>query len=191
MPLNAVDKFVEALALGKPGFNLANYQQAQADLHRELVAAGQGWLVSDFITLGSPIVHSEFLVADSREHLDTLLKERMFSASPPRPDLPNNSMLYDAPGTQQFPHHAAAFAPVRWTNFSDEHWFPLLGDVVSGRVPEVFGPGIAERPVTISRGWIPVLSRFVTHTLYWSNTSGDWAAPADHLVQLREALKLK
>ena len=183
-----------AAAKRKPRYNfdLSAYRQKQFELYKLLAAEKGGWIISDFVTLGSPIVHAEFLTSDSRADLERSLRERMFSASPPVADLPRASMMYrNAKRNALYPHNGAVFAPTRWTNIYDEHWFPLMGDIVSGRFPEdLFGPGILQQEVTIKRGPLPVFNRFVTHTLYWYNMSGNWNAPSDHIVKLREALDL-
>ncbi len=153
-----------------PEFKLASYRDAQLAVFHALVKSNQGWRISDFVTLGSPIVHSEFLIADSRDQMARSFEERLLSSSPPRPDSPKQSMLYKThDGRGPFAHFAAPFAAVRWTNIYDYSWFPLFGDIVSGPVPRAFGPGVADYRVCITRrGWPPVLRRFVTHTLYWA-----------------------
>ena len=95
-----------------------------------------------------------------------------------------------------FAHFAAAFSAVRWTNLYDMHWFPLFGDIVSGPLQPVFGPGIEEYDVKIKRsGWPPILNRFVTHTLYWTWHKSYAGKPEDelplHIRQLRKAMHLK
>jgi pimeloyl-ACP methyl ester carboxylesterase len=197
--LGAVDAFVKDEWSATNGgtskeFKLEGYRAAQLAVFHALVNSRQGWRVSDFITLGSPIVHSEFLIADSRAQMERSFEERLLSSSPPRPDRPSNSMLYHAhKGKQLFAHFAAPFAAVRWTNIYDYNWFPLLGDIVSGPVPAAFGPGVAEHQVWIKRsGWPPVLRRFVTHTLYWAWQHGyETENPPRHLALVREALALK
>lgn len=191
--LEDADSFTEALWSPNPPrpFDLGDFRDAQRRLHESLRVHHAGWLVSDFITLGSPLVHSEFLLVDSQSDLERSMEQRMLSASPPRPDLPNTSMLYYAGRTfGPFPHHAAPFAATRWTNIYDDCWFPLGGDVVSGELPDVFGPGIEQHDVTMRHGRVPLIGRFVTHTLYWRNASGTWDDPSPWIVTLRDALDL-
>lgn len=192
--LGEVDKFVGRV-WGKPQggdstpFSIDDYRNAQKALFDELVTSDQGWRISDFITVGSPLVHTEFLLVDSRDEMERNFKERFLSSAPPRPDEPRTSMLYGK--GNRFAHFAAPFAAVRWTNIYDEHWFPLCGDIVSGPVAsrERFGPGIREHKVAIRRPGL--LSRFVTHTLYWTwRDDYDSKCPPDHIRYLREALDL-
>src|SRR3989442_5241415 len=101
------------------------------------------WLITDFVTLGSPLARAEFLIAASAEDLAKRKFERELPESPPlREDLdPNVFRLAQATGKLpvgpdfktskliSFPppsaphvwelHHAAPFAVVRWTNVYD------------------------------------------------------------------------
>lgn len=187
--LEWVDTFVKEAALGRP-LDLAKYAHAQQNFHHVLAASGNSsWLVSDFVTLGSPIVHAEFLVSDSHAELDRLLKERMFSASPPRPELPNATMLYWDGAAGPYAHHAAMFAATRWTNLYDDCWFPAFGDIISGKVPDAFGPGVEEHPLRIERPGL-LRRRLFTHTWYWRNADPTWAKLSPHIEALRRALRL-
>jgi hypothetical protein len=176
---------------GGASIDLKTFQQAQAEVFSALADAGQGWLISDLVTMGSPLVHAEFLMADSREHLARSFEDRLFASSPPRPDLPNPSMLYFTPMGGPYVHFAAPFAAVRWTNICDESWFPPFGDVISGRLRGVYGPGIEEYDIPMTRSpWLGPFRRVFTHTRYWRNSKADWSEPDDHIVALRKALDL-
>lgn len=188
--LKKVDAYVAKVWVNDPplsdeAFPVLEYQKAQAAVFKALAESKKGWLISDFITVGSPLVHAEFLMADSRDELSRNFRERFLCSSPPRPDEPSSSMLYD----NGYAHFAAPFAAVRWTNIYDEHWFPLFGDIVSGpvRTRERFGPGINEHRVAIRQPW---LGRFVTHSLYWTWRKGYADKLPDHIRLLREALAL-
>ena len=193
-----VDAFVQkswaggASGAGELPFDLPAFRLAQAELQQALVAANEGWLISDFITVGSPLVHAEFLMSDNRIRMRQEFVERILSASPPRPDYPTNSMLYnERRGGQQlgpFVHFAAPFSTVRWTNIYDYDWFPLFGDLISGPLSDIFGAGIEEHRVRMTRGWG---SRFFTHTLYWTlKPTDDPHNPPEHIALIRKALAL-
>jgi hypothetical protein len=176
----------------QPKFEEGLYATDQAKLREALAASKpRRWVISDFVTLGSPIAHSAFLTHDDADSVKLGLKERMLSASPPRPDAPNNSMFYFTDDGNPWPHHAAVFAAVRWTNIFDYAPFPAFGDVVSGAVDKAqFGPGVRNQRVEIRRGRVPLWSRRVTHTVYWRLTNGTWKKPDDHVLKLRAALNL-
>jgi hypothetical protein len=178
--LLACDAHVQA-AWTNPGGEIdpEAFETARAKLFELLRQAQPGWRISDLITLGSPLTHAEFLLADTQDEIDQAVIERRFATAPPHPDpMRNGSMLFPGAGpdlrtgTKEpplFPHFAAQFAAVKWTNLYDEHNNPLLGDIISGQLGESFGPGIAEHGLTITRpGWPSFLKRLFTHTQYWT-----------------------
>ncbi len=95
------------------------------------------------------------------------------------------------PGRGPFIHFAAPFAAVRWTNLYDKHWLPLFGDIVSGPLTKLFGPGIADKPVAITRPrWLPIANRLFTHTLYWTwDQSYANGKEPEHIRLLRDAIR--
>lgn len=168
-----------------PRLDSTAFEAARAALSRALAAQDPGWRISDFITLGSPLTHAEFLLFDSSDEVKAAFVERRFATAPPHPDpLRDGSMLFPIvtapPPTRPaktrrklaeplFPHFAAQFAAVKWTNIHDECSNPLLGDLVSGDLSGRFGQGIVEKDVTIRRPGFPgFLGRIFTHTQYWS-----------------------
>lgn len=203
--MRKVDRFVKdtwhqgpPASEGYAADQLVAFREAQGALCAALQAE-IGWRITDLVTLGSPLVHAEFLAVDSRHQLEKAFLERRLSASPPRPDpvQGQGSMLYetaDGSGKKRGPfiHFAAPFAAVQWTNIFDEHPFPLLGDIVSGPLQRDFGPGIAEHRVRITRpGWLPWLNRFFTHTRYWSwHESYNPVDPPAHIALLRQAIDI-
>lgn len=107
----------------------------------------QPWLVTDLITLGSPLTHADALLADSREEREQLQRDRVLPTCPPvsSPQKPVGSKVgrggrrtpdddhrrfsfessYVQPEsgrrrTMTTPHHAALFALTRWTNLTSE-----------------------------------------------------------------------
>jgi hypothetical protein len=204
--LRQVDKFVNATWTPEAGlagaippsqFDHDAYRAAQSAVFEALRASRLNWRISDLITLGSPPIHSEFLVVDTEDELAASFTQRRFASSPPRPDPVKGApatMLYMDDGTGQgpFAHFAAPFAAVRWTNIHDDCWFPALGDVISGPVRPTFGPAIWDHNVSIRRpGWLPVADRTFTHTRYWSwHKSYDANQPPEHIALLRDALDL-
>ncbi|MEO7221931.1 MAG: hypothetical protein ABIY37_05610 [Devosia sp.] len=172
--LAEADAHVKA-AWGKErlGFSPDAFRMTQDKLYTVLHDAPPRWRISDLITLGSPLTHAEFLLADSENEVQQAFVERRFATCPPRPDpMRDGSMLFPARGQEEdvlFPHFAAQFAAVRWTNIYDEDENPLLGDLISGSLTGSYGPGIAQHAVSIERpnkqGW---RRRVFTHTRYWT-----------------------
>lgn len=181
---------------------LRAFNQRQQQLTAALGEERPFWRITDLVILSSPLAHAEFLLTDSPAEVELGFAERRFAGIPPRPDPINTpSMLFTREGAR-YPHFAAQFAAVKWTNICDEHPLPMFGDLVSGRLRPVFGPGIVEFDVAIRNPQaIGPLQRIFTHTRYWrwdesyEDAPGTPAAehganvPA-HIVRLREALSV-
>src|SRR5258707_692240 len=146
------------------------------------------WLITDFLTLGSPLAHAEFLIAASAEDLARRKFERELPQSPPlREDL-DPKVFQLARATHKLPvgpsfetsrlisfpppssphvwelHHAAPFAVVRWTNIYDSTSLVFRGDVIGGPVANAFGPAIIDIDLKTLRRQ----SRSFTHTKSWT-----------------------
>lgn len=173
------------------------FQQAQDAAFENLQAIGSPWIVSDFITLGSPLTHAEFLISDDENALTEAQAERRYPTCPPQMehDLRTGEKHFTyLPGKRakvgvdtRIPHHAALFAFTRWTNiYSPRKWF-IWGDIVSGPVGRHFGlsttnnssqesnklSGIRDIPVLPPRDENNVVKAgfkvpFMTHTKYWN-----------------------
>jgi hypothetical protein len=172
------------IAAGWRSAVLANYAE-----HRRL---GMEWMVSDLVTLGSPLAHGDLLLAGSRADLTQRPRERELPSSPPRGDDGTTfSFPQPEPGkrTRKSPpartlDHAALFAVTTWTNlyFPCRHLF--YGDPVGGTIANLFGPGVRDCAVRTSqwRGWL-------SHTFYWTRDRF-WNAPDGAVQVLIEALDL-
>ena len=166
-------------------------------------AEDERWLITDLITLGSPLAHAEFLMTAGRRDLRRRKETREFPVSPPVRELLDPKLIAaaEAAGMPSGPgrprlmsfafgggrwqlHHAAPFAVVKWTNIHDPSRFVFCGDLISGPLAPVFGRGIRDVDLATLRGrsW-----RF-THTRYW--TAGRGARGMAPLKALREALDL-
>jgi hypothetical protein len=161
------------------------------------------WLITDLITLGSPLTHANFLLAHDARDLREHQEDRNFPVSPPirevlDPDValkakvagfqldPESPQLFCFPfgsAHQWQLHHAAPFAAVRWTNIHDPALLVMMGDVISGALAPIYGPGVIDVDLRAFRGQ----SLRFTHTRYWAMTT---TRPAPHVVALRDALDL-
>jgi hypothetical protein len=168
-------------------------------------ASDPRWLITDFVTLGSPLAHAEFLIAASAEDLARRKFERELPQSPPlREDL-DPKVFQLARATHKLPvgpsfetsklisfpppssphiwelHHAAPFAVVRWTNIYDSASLVFRGDIIGGPVASAFGPAVIDIDLKSLRGQ----SRSFTHTKYWA-IDGE----PIHVEVLRKAINL-
>lgn len=193
------------------------FQAQQARALAEARAQGSDWRVTDFVTLGSPLTHAEFLLADSPQDLLDRQSTRVLPICPPVLEYDGITKLRhfsyrtdsapkDGPDHWRLPHHAALFAYTRWTNLYSDHRAILWGDVISGPVGRAFGltngkvvvsgiRDIAVLPALDAKG-NPVTGmrrRIFTHNSYWQLDKGtEFGKPVvpHHIVQLRRALRL-
>ena len=144
--LNAVDQYVRHRVENQDvAFSLDKYQDLQTEASGALAAGefkrnhetkeieSSPWLITDFVTAGSPLSHAEFLLVRDSEGLRNLVRERLLPTCPPvlesyEMNHPDGTVSYSVPSFmftsgkngKTFPHHAACFAAVRWTNIYDK-----------------------------------------------------------------------
>jgi hypothetical protein len=94
--LIALERNIADLAGATTPDTIAAYQKAQTEFARLLRlrpkpvgdAADTRWLITDLVTLGSPLSHAEFLMAKSKDDLRKRQQDREYPTSPPlREDL--------------------------------------------------------------------------------------------------------
>jgi hypothetical protein len=116
--------------------------------------------------------------------------------------VPDNRHFYYSEAGQYFLHHAAVFAPVRWTNLYMQHRRFYKGDIISGPVSRLFSYQNATNPEDIQAPtdigntpiqeielpWRDIYNGFC-HTRYWEKSSTKPGVPS-HLQQLRKALSI-
>ena len=192
--------------------SVAAYSAAQTEFARLLRLrpkpknnmADTRWLITDLITVGSPLSHAEFLLAKSDADLRNRQLDREFPTSPPVREELDPDAVQEAqragfqldssrPQLACFPfgtkrqwqlHHATPFAAVRWTNIFDPARLVIFGDVISGPMAPTFGEAIVDVNLRSLRGqsW-----RF-THTRYWTLPKKLKTCLPRHIIELREAL---
>ncbi|MDQ1711620.1 MAG: hypothetical protein QOE45_1070 [Frankiaceae bacterium] len=189
---------VERLASDLPAepspAQVAAYRDAQRALWRGLRAQGSPWLVTDFVSVGTPMYFADDLYTRNRADFDEHVLRREIPTCPPQSDLGDwnkgTTRLWfswqTANKKRRVLYHGAPFAPVRWTNL----WFPagwgVFGDWFGGPLAPLFGPGIEDVPVTAKdwRRWAPAYA----HTRYFSSPRDDRSGSVT--TQLRRALDL-
>ena len=153
----------------EPDPRIEQYRRLQSGLWQEQLTVGVDWRISDLVTLGSPLTHCEFLLAQCPAQWAQMKLEREYPTSPPQfEDLRDEGRLVkqimsfpSEHATLQILHHAALFACTRWTNL----YFPAdpVGGPVSG--PDRFGVGIRDVALKPTRWW----ARWTpaAHVCYW------------------------
>lgn len=192
-PLRAVEREIRNGADGEAG------RSAQAAAWRQIRRNTQPWLVTDLITLGSPLTHAVSLMARDAAEFDQMVRDRVLPTCPPLIDT-DGRCTFDL----AYPHwsrrsartftvlnHGAVFGATRWTNlYFRTKMFGLGGDPVGGPVRPVFGPWVCDVELTPPRGLLGF-----AHTRYWDpslRTGADDPATAmpAHIRQLRTAMAL-
>ncbi|MFQ5626017.1 MAG: hypothetical protein ACE5FM_05110 [Methyloligellaceae bacterium] len=196
--VGAIEKFFNHADKDNPfpePFNVKGFRKAQHDLYGALRDQPERpWLISDFVTIGSPLTHAEFLITRTKKQLSLKQQLREIPTCPPTPERPGNkwTITYHPSGEKhRLMHHACLFAPVRWTNVycrnALAHLFVLPGDIISGPVARHFKPGVIDKRV-----WIWHWTLGFAHTAYWTWKS-DFQVdnPPNHIKILRDALNLR
>src|SRR2546426_1054477 len=73
----------ERLPGGGEEQSVREFQQAQIRLWWELQELGNPWLVTDLVTLGSPLAHAAFLLAQDENDLRRRQRQRELPTCPP------------------------------------------------------------------------------------------------------------
>jgi hypothetical protein len=159
----------------------------------------RAWLVTDFVTLGTPLTHVRYLMChgktedDLRKDFDRRAREREFPTCPPRMLNGDQRLTFKDPrGVRRF-HHGGQFALTRWTNL----FFPvsqlLWGDAIGGEVGSIFGEPNLPHPPNSNVADVRVFTNssrrddFFAHVLYWDRAQG---GTAPHVVALKNAIDL-
>lgn len=187
---------------------VADYQAAQRNLWRGIRSQGNGWRITDLITVGTPLAFADLLYTTDRTRFNRRVERRELATCPPQnEEEPKNNINKTARfytyarwvgrTKRRVLYAAAPFAVVRWTNL----WFPahwgIFGDWFGGPLAPLFGRGIRDVPIRGNRSDSAgqprrlFRSRLVpayAHALYFrfpNDTTADSAT-----TQLREALAL-
>lgn len=162
--------------------DINTFQDLQFQCWQEQKTMGNKWLISDFITVGAPLCHADYLILNSMT-IDELKIQKEFPACPPIPD-PVKNTIQDDPKKyvsengirdMRILHHAALFAVTRWTNIY------FSSDFIGGPMKRLFGKGVKDEVV-------PRKSvKFYPggHTHYWDRDS------KEALQKILEALHLR
>lgn len=189
--LDDLERLATELPPNPTADQIANYQSAQRALWAEMRVNKSPWLITDFVSVGTPMYCADLLYTKNRAEWDERVGRRELPTCPPRPDLgePHQGkkqlrLAYKS-GARQIVYHAAPFAAVRWTNL----WFPpklgVFGDWFGGPLAPLFGRCINDIPVTASGWrWAPALA----HTKYFSYPND--LGTTSPTTQLRNALDL-
>jgi hypothetical protein len=180
-------------SIGKMPLSGSDAQKLQAQAWRQLRLNTQPWLITDLITLGSPLTYADFLIENNRTEFTRAVQDRVIPVAPPLCEMttkerttlliPSSSMegssIYATRSNLSVLHHAAPFAVTRWTNlYFKTNWNGLKGDLIGGPLATLFGSWVKDVPLS------PIGGRF-NHTSYWFKDSN-----SKHLQALSESLQM-
>jgi hypothetical protein len=156
------------------------------------------WLVTDFVTLGSPLTHARYLMIndDNADRLDedfsNHVRERELLLCPPYkldidPDGLISFKISNEDGTESLRlHHGGMFGLTRWTNLYFKVTNIFWGDAIGGQVAPVFGGCVNDVQVWTDKAHTDGV---FTHTSYWKTECAD-GRDAPHIKALRDAIDL-
>ncbi len=175
--LVAVETRGEILFERRDAETLGDYMGAQKELWWELRDLGNPWLVTDLVTLGSPLAHAALLLASDADDLIVRQQQRVLPIDPPVPETEIRAgeerkrysyrvwEPYEGDIFLRAIHHAGLFACTRWTNLYFPAYLGLFGDIIAGPLHDWFGIGIRDIPVKTNSLWRR--ASIFSHTSYW------------------------
>jgi len=172
---------------------LDDYQAQQFSLWKGVRAQGNPWLVTDLITLGTPMCFADLLYTRNRAEFDRLVARGEIAQDPPV----TSSRTVEATtsgepsygrsrGGRTVLTSGASFAVTRWTNLyfpAEKGWF---GDWFGGPLRPLFGQGI--RDVAVEGNLPGRRTPGLAHGRYFEYP--DQTQPTDIATLLRQALHL-
>jgi hypothetical protein len=173
-----------------------NVQTMQHAAWNEYRRNGFDWLVSDFVSAGSPLTHARWLLnLDAKTLFAELVRDRSVPTCPPQteaikspvPGKQRRAFTFthayvdeQHPGTKcsvQVPHHAGLFALTRWTNLYFPYSGLIDGDPIGGPLAGQFGAWIRDIRLNEAKGF--------AHSWYT-----DHDLDPEAVLQVRAALQL-
>lgn len=152
------------------------------------------WLVTDFVTLGSPLTHARYLMCDGtteselNRNFEERVGQREFPVCPPAKDGDDGLIsFYNGQTQRREIQHAALFGLTRWTNLFFPRSQMFWGDAIGGPLQDIFGRYIKDVRVSTLPAGRPT---FFTHTSYWKIT-GPMGRQSPQIVALRKEVNLE
>jgi hypothetical protein len=172
---------------------LDDYHAQQFSLWRGVRAQGNPWLVTDLVTLGTPMCFADLLYTRNKADFDRLVARGEIAQDPPMTSTgtveattTGKPRYGRARGGRTVLTSGAPFALVRWTNLylpAEHSWF---GDRFGGPLRPLFGQGVRDIAVT---GNLPGRrTPGLAHGRYFDYP--DQTGPSDIATLLRQALRI-
>lgn len=162
-----------------------NYRNAQRAYAKALASTdAPAWIVTDLVTLGSPLGRADMLLSRSPEQFELRKRRREFPSCPPFFEFWAQSakhFSYPSAAAVRIPHHGSPFAPTVWTNILFPTRALLFGDPIAGECEPHFGPGVKDV-------LLPNEGLAFQHSDYWKDSGTGLSVEA--IAEIRSALNL-
>lgn len=133
---------------------LAEFRDTQFKVWKNLRKQGNPWLITDFISVGTPMYLGDLLLTKNRAEFHKLVKTAGIPQCPPRNGFDPVEGDVSEPGNYAWNNrgrevltHGAPFAVVKWTNLffrAENGW---NGDWFGDALRPLFGNGIVDHPI--------------------------------------------
>ncbi|MCV2355611.1 hypothetical protein LNV09_15815 [Paucibacter sp. B2R-40] len=170
--LRALEDLLNPRAGAAAAVSADNVQPMQHAAWNEYRRNGFDWLVSDFVSAGSPLTHAQWLLnLDEKTQFAELVRDRSFPSCPPQteaikspvPDEQRRAFTFThayvdeqnpaAKRSVQVPHHAGLFALTRWTNLYFPYSGLIDGDPIGGPLAHQFGTWVRDIRLDETKGF--------------------------------------
>jgi hypothetical protein len=163
-------------------FPLEEYNRLQGLLFDEIKSLKNPWLITDFITIGSPLCHGAYIMAKDYAEFDRKTNYRELPLSPPKIEVKRegdkivkdykNAISYpekvkDSDGNDisiKIINHSSQFSFIRWNNIY------FSNDYVGGDLNYYFGDGIQNHRFVPRGGFTKRNLPCFSHTDYWDKS---------------------
>lgn len=165
--LQSSENLSKLLSEGKA--SIEDFQAAQQESYAYLKSIGNKWLITDLVTIGSPLAHAGHLFVYEKGLFEKLKEQREYPTCPPRFQKPDTTNIVKSenfqiegvehPFTVKHYNHSSPFAVTKWTNIY------YSCDYIGGPLQDLFGKGIKDIRVN-KRNLVPIYPK--GHTDYWT-----------------------
>lgn len=170
---------------GVQTFPQEKYMDLQNKLYDEIKSLQNPWLISDFITVGSPLCHGAYIMAKDYAEFDRRTNYRELPLNPPKIEVKRqaNTIVKDYEHAISYPetvkdqsgkdvnmqiiNHSSQFAFIRWNNLY------FSNDFVGGDVNFYFGEGTKNQRFVPKGSFVKKYLPVYSHTHYWDSKQTD------------------
>jgi pimeloyl-ACP methyl ester carboxylesterase len=170
--LKELENAASVLASDPNESHLMEFRDAQRKLWLGLRQQGNPWVITDLVTVGTPMYFADQLYTKNRRQFEARVRRRELPTCPPQAEEAkynniNATRLWYSWSNRgrRVLYHGAPFAVVRWTNLWFRPRLGLFGDWFGGPLAPLFGGGIRDVELQGNKPWC--WTPGYTHTLYF------------------------